>query len=454
MDFAYDHIAEQQFTATDRATTPTPATATGASANNDPTTPRATPAAPKQNLQTEFQETFKAFSASPWGATLGGFWGNVKKQSETYYEEARKEAAEVASEVEALRAKGFKGLGFGVDATAENANAASDQASSKTAEGEGEGAGTKALDDTDTFLERFKSEASKRLKEVQKAEDAADEALLRFGTNIRNFLRDAVAVTAPEDARQPGEVMFESKDSTTGKRVIHTSRFDAQLHVIHTTPTSFTQDSTGSGNQWNDFEQAFDIDKMTTRIAEDLDKYNELRTSMEKLVPEEVDYKSFWTRYYFLRHVVEVQEEKRKELLKGWHLTPAKAKIVTDRPHKASTDETEEVGWDEDSEDEQDSSATPQLKQNQEQAPKVLVAQNANDSSTTLHQTPQTVTDPTSLKPEPSGRRSHDEKSVADSDASYDLVSGATSRAPGSPKDEVNKPTTAKADESDEEDWE
>jgi hypothetical protein len=76
------------------------------------------------------------------------------------------------------------------------------------------------------------------------------------------------------------------------------------------------------------------------------------------------------------------------------------------------------------------------------------VAQNTNDSSTTLHQPP--TSDPASLNPA-AGRRSHDEKSVADSDASYDLVSGATSRAPGSPKDEKS-PT--KADESEEEDWE
>jgi hypothetical protein len=40
---------------------------------------------------------------------------------------------------------------------------------------------------------------------------------------------------------------------------------------------------------------------------------------------------------------------------------------------------------------------------------------------------------------------------VADSDASYDLVSGATSRAPGSPKDEKRSP---KSNDSDEEDWE
>ncbi|OAP61839.1 hypothetical protein AYL99_04042 [Fonsecaea erecta] len=432
MDLAYDHIAEQAYTPGDRATTPTPATASN---TNDTSTP--TPSSPRQSLQAEFQETFKAFSNSQWGVKLGGLWGNVRKQGESLYEEAKKEAAEMASDMEALRLKGVKGLGFGVEQKeGENAPGADGNlelpSSSKDSEQ------NKTIQETETFLERFKAEAAKRLKDVQRAEDAADEALLRFGTNIRNFLRDAVSVTAPDGEenvdRQPGEVLFESRDPTSGKRVIHTSRFDAQLHVIHTSLTSFTQDPSGAGDQWDEFKKGFDIDKMTARIAQDLDKYRELRSSMEKLVPEKVEYKDFWTRYYFLRHVVETQEEKRKELL------------------KASTHETEEVGWDEDSDEEPATSSTPQLRN--EAVPKVLVAQNTNDSSTTIHQTPSSAAaaDHTSLKPE--GRRSHDEKSVADSDASYDLVSGANSRAPGSPKDDLGRSPTKVDEESDEEDWE
>lgn len=54
-------------------------------------------------------------------------------------------------------------------------------------------------------------------------------------------------------------------------------------------------------------------------------------------------------------------------------------------------------------------------------------------------------------------RKSQDQHSQAGSDASYDLVSGATSRAPGSPKEEkgvkAGKEGTVQ-EESDEEDWE
>lgn len=35
---------------------------------------------PQTTLNSEIQDAYKAFSASPWGARLGGFFGNVVKQ--------------------------------------------------------------------------------------------------------------------------------------------------------------------------------------------------------------------------------------------------------------------------------------------------------------------------------------------------------------------------------------
>lgn len=103
----------------------------------------------------------------------------------------------------------------------------------------------------------------------------------------------------------------------------------------------------------------------------------------------------------------------------------------------ATANDTEQVAWDEDTDDEDtNKSSTPQTA-----APKIVM-RDTNDSSTTLNQTQ--IATPGGLKPE--GRRSHDEKSVADSEASYDIVSGAPSRAASSPKER-------KAEESDE-DWE
>jgi len=62
MDVAYDHIQEENFPDED-----------GAEEQRDETSPQ-------RSLSGEFQDAYKAFSQSQWGATLGGLWGSVKKQ--------------------------------------------------------------------------------------------------------------------------------------------------------------------------------------------------------------------------------------------------------------------------------------------------------------------------------------------------------------------------------------
>lgn len=100
----------------------------------------------------------------------------------------------------------------------------------------------------------------------------------------------------------------------------------------------------------------------------------------------------------------------------------------------------EEVGWDEDSDDE---TTKPTKAQPESTRPA------STESTTTLHPVKQADTE-TLLKPE-EPCKSHDEKSQADSDTSYDVVgaaSGAPSRAPNSPKE------SRKGDDSEDEDWE
>jgi hypothetical protein len=111
--------------------------------------------------------------------------------------------------------------------------------------------------------------------------------------------------------------------------------------------------------------------------------------------------------------------------------------LITD----AAADNEEDVTWDDDDEDEDDTkTSTPQATQ--------TTSHKASASTTTLTQP--AASD--SLKVKSPRRSTEDEaKSVADSDTSYDIVSGATSRAPGSPKEE-KKETGSKEDSDD--DWE
>ncbi|KAF2269683.1 hypothetical protein CC78DRAFT_528871 [Lojkania enalia] len=403
MDSAYDHIQEEAY-----PEDPAPQDQAKETSKPQPS-----------NFNSEFQDAYKAISSSPWAARLGGFLGSVKKQGEQYYDSARTTASTAASAGLSNITKHTRGLSIN-SPTSDVPKDPFEKAAEPSSPPHPDRPDSLPADivkEAESMLSRFRSEAAKRLKDIERAEDAADEALLKFGTNIRNYLRDAVTIappTSPSAKDDPSKVLFESKDSE-GKRVVHATRFDAQLHVIHSSLDSFLKDPVSP--EWSKWQKDFDVEKKTDQIAKDLEKHEELRKAMEKLVPEKVEYAAFWERYYFLRYVVETEEQRRREMLKA----------------SAPTEE-EEVRWDEDS-DEEGETTTPKNPANNLAASKDTLKPVAVDS----------------LKPSEQPRRSNDEKSVADSDASYDLVSGATSRAPGSPQDKKKEVVT---EESDEEDWE
>jgi hypothetical protein len=305
MDFAYDHIQEEIL-----------------ASNKNEDSPESSNEKPNSNLNTELQETFRAFSASPWGTRIGGLWDNVRKQGESYYEGAQKEYNAASEEA----VKGFsdlrntivdrtKGLSLSTVGLTGGSEGPADGAATPTAttEGTSKDQAQEAGASGEGFISRFKAEAARRFKEIEKAEEAADEAILRFGLSISQKLREAVSIVPPE-ADDSGKLLFESKDAD-GKRVIHATRFEAQLHVIHSNVDSFTKDPVS--DKFPEFKKEFNVESETGEIAADLEKYPELRATMEKLVPEQVEYAEFWTRYYFFRLVIETEEKKRKELLKG-----------------------------------------------------------------------------------------------------------------------------------------
>lgn len=131
----------------------------------------------------------------------------------------------------------------------------------------------------------------------------------------------------------------------------------------------------------------------------------------------------------------------------------------------AALSSVEEVGWDEESESEP---STPQAKDTTTTFPLSVETPTAKVPESSVTAPIATALDPTpplvdndTLKPnEP--RKSQDQHSQPDSDASYDLVSGATSQAPGSPNEEKERekdkkkeiPEGEAVEESDEEDWE
>ncbi|KAK5113413.1 hypothetical protein LTR62_003513 [Meristemomyces frigidus] len=456
MDVAYDHVQEESY-----------ASPSSEPSHHPSTTSTDESCEASNSLNTDLQQAFQAVSSSPWGSRLGGWFSQARKQGESLVAELQKDAEEAQADAQqgwsSLReqvVQRTRGLSLGGEAgPAANVpgeegvpgiTKTTDKAEVKQEVDRPESLPADIVKEATTLVTSLRNTAAAKLSDLQKAEDAADEALLKFGTNIRNFLRDAVVITAPTDGNDShtigksngtNEVLFQTAEPATGRKVFHTSRLDAQLHAIHSTPSSFTVDP--EGPQWEDWKQNFDVEAMTEEIARELEKYEELRRAMGNLVPENVEYRSFWERYWFLRKAVEEDERRRKEILKG----------------AAASTTTDDLAWDDDDEEEDEthdtSSSTPipskaDLATTTTTQGSSFSTKPSNDSTTTLHAAIMPVGNPDLLKPAEARRSTdHDDKSVAGSDTSYDIISGATTRALGSPKE------TRKDEEgSEEDDWE
>ncbi|KAI1737396.1 BSD-domain-containing protein [Xylaria scruposa] len=446
MDLAYDHIVEDSMPKDDTASS-----STGQSSTR-----------PESTLNQDLQEAYRAFSSSSWGTWLGGTVEKVVKQGESVYREASQEVTSLGADASrgfaTLRARALSlrttvpSLNITPQAPPDGEEKDKDKDSETTpttsrAPGSSSADDPSAAKDSETVISRLRTEAANRLRDIQRAEDAADEALLKFGTNIRDFFRDAITVNPGASDAEGGGNRFESKDDS-GKRVIHSSRYDAQLHVLHTAEKSFTEDpATAEFATW---AKDFDADAKTDSISADLAKYPELRANMEKLVPDRVPYADFWKRYYFLRHSIETAEARRRDLLKA-----------------ASAEE--EIGWgDEESEDEsEDDSEEGSDEESEEEAPSKKPAEKPTEKPAEKIQRPGSTESSTTIHPpkpkhlEP--RKSNDEKSQADSDTSYDVVgaaSGNPSQAPNSPKDSRkvedsdDEEDSDEEEDSDDEEWE
>ncbi|KAI1325023.1 BSD-domain-containing protein [Xylariaceae sp. FL0255] len=437
MDLVYDHINEQSLPKENNS-------GEGSSGSSSQQ--------PQPTLQEEIGDTINTVKervnideiSSKLGS-LGNWWSStyktVRQQGENYYREAREEvsslSADASRQLANLRVRSGTLTGSSTSDSTANPTNESSQDKDKEKDGQTTPTATSSGLTVSSLLSRVQNSklaerAAENLKILQQAEDKMDEALIKTGTNLFNMFQDAITVTADSSSQTR---TFESKDDS-GKRVIHSSRYDAHLHVLHTTEKSFTEDpDTPEFETWAKSE--FDIDAKTEDIKADLEKYPELNARFQKL-KETVQYADFWRRYYFLRNSLDTAEAKRQETLKDL-FTAAKSF-------------TGATGWGEDEEDwgeddEEDDTKTTTTKAAERPA--------STESSTTIHPpkaAAAAAADPSTLLKPSEPRKSNDEKSQADSDTSYDVVgarSGVPSQAPSSPKE-----SRKVEEDSDDEEWE
>lgn len=319
-------------------------------------------------------------------------------------------ASNVVSRTRALSLTGMSNV-----AASSSSSSAQPSASTEKKEDDGNTSDASSSKETIKPSEGFLSRIKAGISELEKAEAKADEYLLQFGTRVGNFLKEAVTIAPPEGeafADEPtptGDVLFESKEEGPKKKIF-TTRLDAQLHLLHTNTELFKTDPEGEG--FAEYAKTFSAEAKTEQIAKDLDLYPELRSVMEKLVPDTVQYAEFWKRYYFLRAQLDSEEQKRREILKG-----------------AIQEPEEEVGWGDDDDEDDDDDDDEESDEDDDDSDEEESSDEEEGKPANLSASKDTLQPAAAAK----AKTSTDRTSQPDSDTSYDIVSGAPSNTNSPP---------------------
>ncbi|KAI8910048.1 hypothetical protein DFJ77DRAFT_114795 [Powellomyces hirtus] len=169
--------------------------------------------------------------------------------------------------------------------------------------------------------------------------DQADELLLKLGSGVSNFLSAAVTIIPGQITSTPGTKQKDAKPPA--KRNIIFNRKTALITSLRADAATYVDPS--ADPRFKTFAATWDLgDKETAQIAKILDETPEMRVVLERLVPNEISYTTFWQRYFFRVAELEREEETRKQLL-------ASAAAAT-----AETSDKEDFSWGSEDEDEGD----------------------------------------------------------------------------------------------------
>jgi len=109
-----------------------------------------------------------------------------------------------------------------------------------------------------------------------------------------------------------------SKDTIFEVDRSSTSRTDALLHDLHSNQVLLLHDpDVNVDPSYTAWEKSFRADERTDEIASLLERYPELRTLMDSLVPEKIPYKDFWKRYLYQKSKIDVEEARRKQVFEN-----------------------------------------------------------------------------------------------------------------------------------------
>lgn len=156
-------------------------------------------------------------------------------------------------------------------------------------------------------------QANTALDKLDEKLESVERTATRYVSGFRSFFSSIVSVepNAESDslARASTDLSNSVATDSSGTSCFGygPGRHQTELYKLHTDPSLYT-DAHTTGSE-------ITVSDKTIEIASLLKKYPELQKLMRELVPETVDYNSFWERYFYKVDQLTKQEEKRLALL-------------------------------------------------------------------------------------------------------------------------------------------
>lgn len=190
------------------------------------------------------------------------------------------------------------------------------------------------------------TQANKALDNLDSKLEIVEQQATKFVSLLTSFFSSMVVVNPPKEEAK--ESAADRSFSSILSSSYGNTRFDSDLHKLHTTESYYL-----SADLDNEKElAAFDVNSKTQQISALLEQYpSTLQPVMNKLVPEQLTYATFWYRYFKREQQLKQQEEARKELLSGPKRASAKADASNESVSKAGAeeeDDDDDFTWDDD----------------------------------------------------------------------------------------------------------
>ncbi|KAI8388791.1 uncharacterized protein BYT42DRAFT_603224 [Radiomyces spectabilis] len=194
-------------------------------------------------------------------------------------------------------------------------------------------------------LEQLKEEMSQGTR-------FAEQYMQKFGEEVVQVLKKTVTVLEPEDEHdQINRSMEESQDDAQRPKIFAT-RKEALLAKMRSDPQTYLEDPAkvleGTEQEEKDkkildtFNATFNVQEYTDEIARLLDDHPDLRNIMDKLVPLEVNYATFWKRYFYHAWKIDQEEQKRQVIVKVLYEGAENEEDENDFKWDSDEEETEE----------------------------------------------------------------------------------------------------------------